>query len=128
MADQKKKIIIIDDEKSFANILATTLKKLGFEVKFYLDSCEALKNVIKDKPDIILLDIMMPGLNGIEVFKHLKQDLRGQKIKIFFLTNLEETESGIKIDDNFALSVGADGYIKKADGLEKMLEKIKGCL
>jgi CheY-like chemotaxis protein len=71
---------------------------------------------------------MMPGLNGIEVFKHLKQDLRDQRTKIFFLTNLEETESGIKIDDNFALSVGADGYIKKTDDLEKMLEKIKGCL
>jgi CheY-like chemotaxis protein len=128
MADQKKKIIIIDDEKSFANILTTALEKLGFEVKFYLDSCEALKNVIEDKPDIILLDVMMPGLNGIEVFKHLKQDLRDQRTKIFFLTNLEETESGIKIDDNFALSVGADGYIKKTDDLEKMIEKIKGCL
>jgi CheY-like chemotaxis protein len=128
MADQKKKIIIIDDEKSFVNILTTALEKLGFEVKFYLDSCEALKNVIEDKPDIILLDVMMPGLNGIEVFKHLKQDLRDQRTKIFFLTNLEETESGIKIDDNFALSVGADGYIKKTDDLEKMIEKIKGCL
>jgi CheY-like chemotaxis protein len=128
MTDQKKKIIIIDDEKSFVNILTTALEKLGFEVKFYLDSCEALKNVIEDKPDIILLDVMMPGLNGIEVFKHLKQDLRDQRTKIFFLTNLEETESGIKIDDNFALSVGADGYIKKTDDLEKMLEKIKGCL
>jgi len=128
MADQKKKIVIIDDEKSFVTILTTALEKAGFEVKGYSDSQEALQNILEEKPDVVLLDILMPGLNGFEVFKHLKQDLKEKAVKILFLTNLEETESGIKIDDNFALSVGADGYIKKTDDLEKMIEKIKGYL
>lgn len=126
--DKKKKIIVIDDEVSFLNIFTKALEKAGFEVKGYLDPREALKNIPQEKADLILLDVLMPELNGFEVFERLKKDIKEGMPKILFLTNLGETVSGTKIDEHFAESIGAEGYIKKTDDLDKIIEKIKECL
>lgn len=126
--NKKKKIIVVDDEISFLNIFIKALEGAGFEVKGYLNPKEALKNIPQEKADLILLDVLMPELNGFEVFEHLKKDIKEKMPKILFLTVLGETVSGTKIDEHFAKSIGAQGYIKKTDDLDKMIEKVKECL
>jgi DNA-binding response OmpR family regulator len=128
MNNKKRKIIIIDDEISFLNIFTKALEAAGFEVRGYSDPREALKNILQEKADLILLDVLMPDLNGFEVFEHLKKDLKEGMPKILFLTNLGETVSGTKIDEHFAESIGAEGYIKKTEDLDKIIEKVKECL
>lgn len=123
--EENKTIIIIDDEKSFCELFSFALKKEGFKVIYYTDPQEALSKIIEVKADLILLDLAMPVLNGFDVLTHLKNEL-GQKLPpILILTNLEYTPSGIKIDDNYALSIGTLGIIHKTSDLDKMINKIK---
>jgi DNA-binding response OmpR family regulator len=119
------KAVIIDDEKSFCELLSFVLKKEGFEIKCYNDPQEALLNIVSDKPDLILLDLTMPILNGFSLLEHLKKDLKEIHPKILIVTNLKYTDSGIPIDENYAQSIGADGLIHKTGDLDEMIKKIK---
>ena len=129
MVSQKaKKIIIIDDEISFLNIFETLLKNAGFEIKTFSDPKTAVKEIIYEKPDLILLDIAMPEMDGFEVFEHLKKDFQENIPKIIFLTNLGETVAGTSVDEQYAKDIGAQGYIRKTDDLDKTVQKIKELL
>jgi DNA-binding response OmpR family regulator len=126
MANEKTiKIVIIDDEKSFCELLSFVLKKEGFEIKCYNDPQEALLNIVSDKPDLIILDLAMPVLNGFSLLEHLKKDLQEINPKILIVTNLKYTDSGIPIDENYAQSLGVDGLIHKTGDLYEMVKKIK---
>jgi DNA-binding response OmpR family regulator len=126
MANEKAiKIIIIDDEKSFCELLSFVLKKEGFEVKYYIDPQEALLNIVSDKPNLIILDLAMPVLNGFSLLEHLKKDLQEIHPKILIVTNLKYTDSGIPIDENYTKSLGVDGLIHKTGDLDEMVKKIK---
>jgi len=126
MANEKAiKIVIIDDEKSFCELLSFVLKKEGFEIKCYNDPQEALLNIVSDKPDLIILDLAMPVLNGFSLLEHLKKDLQEIHPKILIVTNLKYTDSGIPIDENYAQSLGVDGLIHKTGDLDEMVKKIK---
>jgi DNA-binding response OmpR family regulator len=126
MANEKAiKIVIIDDEKSFCELLSFVLKKEGFEIKCYNDPQEALLNIVSDKPDLIILDLAMPVLNGFSLLEHLKKDLQEINPKILIVTNLKYTDSGIPIDENYAKSLGVDGLIHKTGDLDDMVKKIK---
>ncbi|MBI3638272.1 response regulator [Candidatus Wolfebacteria bacterium] len=125
MNTQKKKIIIVDDEVSFLDIFGKVLEGSGFEVKKFLSSKEALLKIVEERPDLILLDISMPDITGLEFFEHLRNDFKGKMPKVIFLTNLSETEGGTQLNQDFARDIGAEGYIKKTDDLDKILERIK---
>jgi DNA-binding response OmpR family regulator len=126
MANEKAiKIVIIDDEKSFCELLSFVLKKEGFEIKCYNDPQEALLNIVSDKPDLIILDLAMPVLDGFSLLEHLKKDLQEINPKILIVTNLKYTDSGIPIDENYAKSLGVDGLIHKTGDLDDMVKKIK---
>ena len=128
MANQKKKIIIIDDETSFINIFSAVLVKAGFEVKGFSDPKEALVKMVEEKPDLILLDVAMPEMDGFMVFESLKKDFKDKMPKVIFLTNLGETISGVSIDEQYAKDLGAQGYIRKTDDLDKIVQKVKDLL
>jgi len=126
MANEKAiKIVVIDDEKSFCELLSFVLKKEGFDTKCYTDPQEALLNIVSDKPDLIILDLAMPVLNGFSLLEHLKKDLPEIHPKILIVTNLKYTDSGIPIDENYAKSLGVDGLIHKTGDLDEMVKKIK---
>ena len=125
MAGPSKKIAIVDDELSFLNLFSEFLSKSGYDVVKFWNPREALIKIGEEKLDLILLDIAMPEIDGLEVFEYLKSDLKEKMPKTIFLTNLDETAGGVKLDPDFAKSVGAQGYIRKTDGLDVMLEKIK---
>jgi two-component system response regulator VicR len=126
MAEKKAiKIVIIDDEKSFCDLISFVLKKEGFDVQCYCDSQEALLNIISDKPDLIMLDLAMPVLNGFSLLENIKKDLQEIHPKILIVTNLKYTDSGIPLDENYAKSFGVDGLIHKTGDLDEMVKKIK---
>jgi DNA-binding response OmpR family regulator len=123
--DKKIKVILIDDEKSFCELLSFVLKKEGFEVNCYNNSQEALLNIVSEKPDLIILDLDMPVLNGFSLLEHIKKDIKEIHPKILIVTNLKYTDSGIPIDENYVKSLGANGLIHKTGDLDEMIRKIK---
>ncbi len=125
MADQKKKIVIIDDETSFLSIFETALKNAGFEVKGFFDPEEFLRQIFKEKPDLILLDISMPEIDGLEVFERLKKGFGRKLPKTVFLTNLGGALAGAAVDEHFAKNIGANGYLKKFEDLEITVKRVK---
>ena len=104
-----KKIVIIDDDAFLAGIYATKLELDGFAVASGRDGEEGLRVVAKEMPDLILLDVLMPKLDGFEVLKRLKSDPAVKNIPVIMLTNL-----GQKEDVEKGLSEGAEDYLIKA--------------
>lgn len=103
------KILIIEDDKFLGELISKKLKEEGFETIIALDGQEGLIKTEEDKPDLIVLDLLLPGMDGFEVMKRLKQKESTKKIPILILSNLgerEEVEKGLKM--------GAVDYLIKA--------------
>ncbi|MGB9697173.1 MAG: response regulator [Ignavibacteria bacterium] len=120
----KHKILLVDDEKDIIDLLKYNLEKeKEFTIEVAYDGKEALKKVETFNPDIVLLDIMMPEMNGLEVCKLLKSDAETSHIPIIFLTAKEN-----EIDEILGLELGADDYIQKPISPRKVLARIKTVL
>jgi DNA-binding response OmpR family regulator len=119
-----KKILFVEDEEALQKTLGEILKQEGYEVIPALDG-EAGFNLVKpEKPDLILLDLILPKMDGFEVLKRLKADGETKDIPVIVLTNLE----GIG-DVGKAIELGATTYLVKAQySLDEVLEKIKKAL
>ena len=83
-----KSVLVVEDEPALLKILAESLTKADFHVTIAKDGKEGLAMALKDHPDLILLDIIMPKMNGIEMLKNLWQDKWGKNAKVIFLTNV----------------------------------------
>ncbi|GIW65563.1 MAG: hypothetical protein KatS3mg094_082 [Candidatus Parcubacteria bacterium] len=126
MAEQRPyRILLVDDEKSFCDLISFALKKEGFEIECFYDPKEALLKIIEIKPDLVLLDISMPEISGLEFLVHLKKDLGSKCPNIIIITNLKYTDDGQEINDEFVRSLGLKGIIYKSSGLEEIIKKIK---
>ncbi|MGB9608927.1 MAG: response regulator [Minisyncoccia bacterium] len=121
----KKRIVIIDDEKSFVEIFSFALKNYNYEVIGYTDPENALLKLQEDKPDLIILDLLMPKIDGFEFIKHLKNICYNYNCKIIILTNLDKTDTGLEINDMLAQSLGAQALIKKTSNLNEIVAKIR---
>lgn len=120
----KIKILVIDDEPIIQEILAGELQKEGFSIISSLDGESGLKKAFKEKPDLILLDIIMPKMDGISVLKKLKENRETGRIPIIILTNLREGEA-VAISQKS----GVLDYLVKADyTLSELVAKIKKLL
>jgi len=108
METPKKKVLIADDEQDILEIISYNLEKEGYEIYTAKDGAEALEKAIKVKPDLIILDIMMPRKTGIEVCAALRAQPAFHDTLIIFLTALSDEASEIK-----GLELGADDYINK---------------
>ncbi|PIV10421.1 MAG: response regulator [Candidatus Portnoybacteria bacterium CG03_land_8_20_14_0_80_41_10] len=104
-----KKILIIEDDPFLNEMYATKFSQSGFQVELAVDGQEGLKKIRTIKPNLILLDIVLPKMDGFEVLKEVKKDAQLNKIPIVLLTNL-----GQKKEVEKGLSLGADEYIIKA--------------
>jgi len=119
-----KKILFIEDETALQKAFGTILKDKGYEVISALDGETGLKLAKEQKPDLILLDVILPKIHGFEVLKKLKGEKETQQIPVIILTNLEDMENVGK-----ALELGAMAYLIKAQySLEEVLERIKKAL
>lgn len=119
MAD-KKRIMIVDDEKDLVETLTFRLEAAGYEVLAAFDGQEGLEKVRREKPDLILLDVMMPKLDGYQVCRMLKFDEKFKKTPVIMLT-----ARGQEQDKNTGKTVGADAYMTKPFDSKALLDKIK---
>ena len=117
----KEKILIIEDEEDLVKGLILNLADEGYEVDYALDGKEGLGKALKEKPDLILLDIMLPGMNGLEICKELRQNK--MDIPIVMLT-----AKGDEIDKVIGLEIGADDYISKPFSIRELLARVKAHL
>ncbi|MCH7730627.1 response regulator [Patescibacteria group bacterium] len=117
----KKYILVAEDDKFYANIYRTKLTKEGYEVVVVGDGAQAMKLARQKKPDLILLDIVMPVKDGFETLKELKADANLKSVKVIVLSNLGQEE-----DIKKAKELGAVDYIVKANvSIGQMMSKIK---
>ena len=114
-----KKILIIDDEPDVIDTLAFMLKARNFEVISAPDGLAGLSRVKADKPDLVLLDIMMPGMDGYEVCSKIKRDNATKNVPVIMLTARGEGEAVTK-----AHKSGADDYIVKPFNLPTLLARL----
>ncbi len=120
---EQVKILVVDDEPDIVEFLSYNLRKEGFEVVTAQDGEEALAVARREKPDIILLDIMMPRLDGVEVCRLLRQEPEFRDTLVAFLTARNEDYSQIA-----ALDVGGDDYITKPIRPRVLISRIKALL
>lgn len=118
----KKRILIVDDDPLISRMYENRMQLDGYDAVVATNGEEALIAVRKTRPDLILLDVMMPKMNGVETLKALKEDAKTKDIPIFILTNL-----GDKPDDiEKAKSLGALDYLVKSQiSLKELSEKVK---
>jgi len=116
----KKKILIIEDYKNIVEILTMRLSKMGYTVISAKDGQEGLTLARKEKPDLIVLDVMLPKMNGYKISRLLKFDSRYKDIPIIMLTSRET-----KRDEQIGLETGADVYVYKSDTTGKLLKTIR---
>ncbi|MCK4261469.1 response regulator [bacterium] len=116
----RKRILIVDDEPHIIKVLTIRLEKAGYEVIAAMDGQETLNKVRKEMPDLIILDLMLPGIDGYKVCRLLKFDERYKHIPIIVLTARVEEE-----DRKRSMEVGADEYITKPIKPDEFLDTIK---
>lgn len=118
--DDRAVLLIVDDNATNLHVLSDVLDDAGFEVRVAQSGETALQKVEYDPPDLILLDVMMPGLNGFETCERLKANTKTNDIPIIFMTALSET-----VDKVRGLSLGAVDYITKPFQQEEVLARVK---
>ncbi|MCX7920211.1 MAG: response regulator [bacterium] len=119
----KATVLVVDDIEQNVTLLEAYLKLEGYRVIKAYNGEEALQKVEQDPPDIILLDIMMPGIDGYEVCSRLKNDPKTQFIPIVMVTALQDIEDKIK-----GIEVGADDFISKPFNKEELFTRVKSLL
>ncbi len=127
--DQPLLVLVIDDEANFLEILKAKLTAAGLRVETAENGREGIQKAKALKPDLILMDVKMPEMDGIAAVSELKRDPETKDLKIIFLTNLGEAQADMQeIDEKFSLNVGAMGYIKKTDDLDSIVQRVKSFL
>jgi DNA-binding response OmpR family regulator len=121
MTKTKNKILIVDDEESLSEALRVKFELDGFEVFIAKDGEEGLDIAMNKKPDIILLDIIMPKMDGLTMLKYLRTSDSGKSIPVIVLSNLSDDE---KIAE--ALATGSHDYLIKSDWkIEDVVKRVK---
>lgn len=119
----KESILIVDDEEDIANLLAYNLEKNGYQVSSVYTGEAALEFIQHTKPSLIILDLMLPGMNGLDVCRQLKQDKETEAIPIIMVTAKNE-----ELDEIIGLELGAADYISKPFNIRVLLARVRSCL
>ncbi len=113
-------IALVDDDRNILTSVSIALQTEGFEVRLYSDGATALKSLIDNPPDLAVLDIKMPRMDGIEVLRRLREK---SALPVIFLTSRDD-----ELDEALGLSMGADDYIAKPFSQRLLLARIKALL
>lgn len=119
----KKKILVIDDEPFMVRLLTDILTEAGYDVISANDGIKGIQMVREEKPDLVLVDVMLPGLDGFEVCKTLREDESNNLMPILMVTSQDKEE-----DKLLGLELGADDYILKPFNKRELLARIKNTL
>ena len=124
--DSKHVILLVDDDENFREILKAKLEAQGFVIKEAFDGQDGLEKAKAIKPDLIVLDIRMPRMSGVQALLKIKEDPEIAGTKVIFSTNFgENQQDSFWLDDKFAKEAGAVGYVKKTDDLGIIVGRIK---
>ncbi len=116
------KVLLVDDEPSLRKVVKKRLELAQYDVAVAADGYEALQYLREERPDVIVLDVMMPRLNGFEVCARLKQDPQYRTIPVVMLTARAHAR-----DEQLARECGADGYVRKPFRAEEFLDTMTRC-
>jgi len=115
------RLLVVDDEPSIRELLTASLRFAGFEVHAAGDGAEALKLAEQQRPDLVVLDVMLPDMDGFTVTRKLRE--RGREMPVVFLTARDETADKVT-----GLTVGGDDYVTKPFSLEEVVARIRAVL
>ena len=115
------RILVVDDENSISELIATSLKFVGFDVRTAASGSEALRIAEEFKPHALILDVMLPDQNGFEVCRQLRND--GHNVGVLFLTAKDSVEDKIN-----GLTIGGDDYVTKPFSLEELVARLRALL
>lgn len=116
-------ILVVEDEEDIADLVAFNLRRNEFQVELAHDGIQGLAKAKQIKPDLIVLDVMMPGLDGFRVFKELRKDKSTRTIPVIMLTARGQTEDRIQ-----GLELGAEDYVTKPFSPKELVLRIKNLL
>jgi phosphate regulon transcriptional regulator PhoB len=117
------KILVVDDEKDLVDLISYNLEKDGFEVLRALDGERALELVQSDVPDLVILDLMLPGIQGMEACKIIRNNPRTKSLPIIMVT-----AKGEEVDRILGLEIGADDYITKPFSVRELMARVRAVL
>ena len=115
------RILVVDDENSISELIATSLKFVGFDVRTAASGSEALRIAEEFKPHALILDVMLPDQNGFEVCRQLRNE--GHNVGVLFLTAKDSVEDKIN-----GLTIGGDDYVTKPFSLEELVARLRALL
>lgn len=128
-AIQQPLILIVDDEPDFLEIFSIKLRSDGFQVETAENGAVALEKMKAMKPDLVLMDVKMPVMDGATAVLKMRADPDMKDIKVAFLTSLGDPRFEMaEINKKFSEQFGAQGYLKKTDDLDVLCEKIRELL
>ena len=119
--DFEARLLVVDDEPNIRDLLATSLRFAGFEVFTASTGNEAIREATEHQPDLVVLDVMLPDMDGFTVTRRLRD--RGEQYPILFLTARDETQDKVA-----GLTVGGDDYVTKPFSLEEVVARIRAVL
>ncbi|TMF87874.1 MAG: response regulator transcription factor [Chloroflexi bacterium] len=118
MPDSDARVLVVDDEPNITDLVALALRYEGFSVEKAGSGRAALSAVQKFKPDLVILDVMLPDLSGLDVMKRLTSE--GRKVPVIFLTARDSTE-----DKVHGLTIGGDDYVTKPFSIEELVARVR---
>lgn len=113
----------VDDDKTILDIEVYTLESMGFKARGFGDGASMLSELKQEKPELIVLDIMLPGMDGVEILRRLRTDATTRKIPVIMAT-----AKGTEMDKIQSLDAGADDYLVKPFGVLEMVSRVKAVL
>lgn len=119
----KKKILVVEDDRSLSDVLSYNLRQAGYEVLVAYDGQDGLSQAQRKSPDLLVLDIMLPVLDGYEVCRRLRSSQAAQNMPILMLTAKSEES-----DEMVGFTLGADDYVTKPFSIKVLLERVKALL
>ena len=114
------KILIVDDESQNVEVLRRLMTRLGYDVLTALDGESALRSVVRDGPDLVLLDVNMPGIDGVEVCRRLKADPATRLIPVVLIATLTASEDRVR-----GIDAGADDYLAKPPVIAELEARVR---
>jgi two-component system phosphate regulon response regulator PhoB len=123
MTMSKTRILIVEDERSLAEILQYNLEKEGFEVTVAYDGQDGVRQALANPPNVVVLDLMLPVIEGFEVCRILRSDPKTQGTRVLMLTARSE-----EVDEIVGFNMGADDYVTKPFKIKPLIHRIKALL
>jgi two-component system alkaline phosphatase synthesis response regulator PhoP len=124
----KKRVLVVDDEPDFALLVQGNLQKEGFEVDVAYNGVEGLEKIKQNPPDAVVLDVMMPEMDGYEVCAEMKKDDRFADIAILMLTAVADHVTSTRYSHFDGMSMEADDYLPKPASAEEITDSLKSLL